>query len=92
MYFVIVYCFGCFYVVMVSFAVKISCVETLNRVETLNFVEIVIFGVSVDCVENSICFVIVEDFCVSFVILVVVDFEVKEDFDFLEDIVVVCLD
>lgn len=77
---------------MVSFAVKISCVETLNRVETLNFVEIVIFGVSVDCVENSICFVIVEDFCVSFVILVVVDFEVKEDFDFLEDIVVVCLD
>lgn len=92
MFFVIVYCFGCFYVVMVSFAVKISCVETLNRVETLNFVEIVIFGVSVDCVENSICFVIVEDFCVSFVILVVVDFEVKEDFDFLEDIVVVCLD
>lgn len=92
MYFVIVYCFGCFYVVMVSFAVKISCVETLNRVETLNFVEIVIFGVSVDCVENSICFVIVEDFCVSFVILVVVDFEVKEDFDFLEDIVVACLD
>lgn len=92
MYFAIVYCFGCFYVVMVSFAVKISCVETLNRVETLNFVEIVIFGVSVDCVENSICFVIVEDFCVSFVILVVVDFEVKEDFDFLEDIVVVCLD
>lgn len=77
---------------MVSFAVKISCVETLNRVETLNFVEIVIFGVSVDCVENSICFVIVEDFCVSFVILVVVDFEVKEDFDFLEDIVVACLD
>lgn len=83
---------------MVSFAVKISCVETLNYVETLNcvetlnFVEIVIFGVSVDCVENSICFVIVEDFCVSFVILVVVDFEVKEDFDFLEDIVVVCLD
>lgn len=77
---------------MVSFAVKISCVETLNYVETLNFVEIVIFVVSVDCVENSICFVIVEDFCVSFVILVVVDFEVKEDFDFLEDIVVVCLD
>lgn len=87
-----VYCPGCSHVVMVSPAVKISCLETLNHVETLNRVETVIPGVSADCVENSTCSVTVEDFCVSPVTLAVADLEVKEDLDLLEDTAAACLD
>lgn len=92
MYFATVHCPGFSHAVMVSPAVKISCVETLNRVETLNCVETVIPGVSADCVENSTCSVTVEDFCVSPVTLAVADLEVKEDLDLLEDTAAACLD